>query len=149
MPEALLRFGLKDALQDYCDHLQQGSPLTIHFQAYGMDDRLHRHVEVILFRIVQELLNNIVRHAAATEAIVQLVRDEDRLHLTVEDNGRGFDTTQGPASQGIGWLNIRSRVDYLNGNLEVRSAPGQGTGVNIEIKLSGVKTGMENLAAMN
>lgn len=134
MPEALLRFGLKDAVHDYCDHLAHAQGLQIHFQAYGLDTRIEQHVEVILFRVIQELLNNIVKHAAATQAIVQLIRDEDRLHLTVEDNGRGFDL-KNTASPGIGWLNIRSRVDYLGGRLDVQSAPGKGTSVSVELNI--------------
>jgi two-component system NarL family sensor kinase len=132
MPEALLRFGLADAVRDYCDHLEHGQSLRIHYQAYGLERRPEQHVEVVLFRIIQELLNNIVKHAGATEAIVQLIRDENRLHLTVEDNGRGFDYKNTPPT-GIGWINIRSRVDYLGGRLEVQSAPGHGTSVSVEV----------------
>lgn len=133
MPEALVRFGLRDALQDYCDHVQLTSRLTVNFQAFGFDgERLPQQTEVILFRIAQELLNNIVKHAGADTVLVQLLRDETRVHLTVEDNGRGFDPEQLEKAPGVGWLNIRSRVNYLQGSLDLRTAPGEGTSVSIE-----------------
>lgn len=135
MPEALLRFGLKDALQDYCDHLQQSGKLSIHFQSFGMNGRVAPEAEVVLFRIAQELLNNVVRHAGASEVLVQLLRDGQRLNLTVEDNGKGFDTQNSTQSEGVGWFNIRSRINYLGGTLDLRSAPNEGCSVHLEIPL--------------
>lgn len=135
MPEALVRFGLKDALEDYCDHMRQGDKLQIHFQAFGMNERLPQETEVVLFRIAQELLNNVVRHAGASSVLVQLLRDGPRLSLTVEDDGKGFDTRNLEAVQGVGWVNIRSRVNYLGGILDVRSAPGEGCSVHIQIEM--------------
>lgn len=135
MPEALLRFGLKDALQDYCDHLQQADKLSIHFQSFGMTGRVAPETEVVLFRIAQELLNNVVRHAGASEVLVQLLRDGRRLSLTVEDNGKGFDPQNTTKVEGIGWFNIRSRINYLGGTLDLRSAPNEGCSVHLEIPL--------------
>lgn len=135
MPEALMRFGLKDALEDYCDHLRQGGRLQIHFQAFGLEERLPQDTEVVLFRIAQELLNNVARHAGASSVLLQLLRDGRRFSLTVEDDGKGFDTRNMEQVQGIGWVNIRSRVNYLGGSLDVRSAPGEGCSVHIEIEL--------------
>lgn len=137
MPEALVRFGLRDALQDYCDHVQLTSDLQVNFQAFGFEtERLPQQTEVILFRIAQELLNNIVKHAGATTVLVQLLRDGNRLNLTVEDNGKGFDPEQLEKAPGVGWLNIRSRVNYLQGSLDLRTAPGQGASVSIECPLA-------------
>ncbi len=135
MPEALVRFGLKDALEDFCDHLKQSGELKIHFQSFGMEERLPQETEVVLFRIAQELLNNVVRHAKASNSLVQLLRDKGRLSLTVEDDGKGFDAAALNQVQGIGWVNIRSRVNYLGGELDVRSAPGEGCSVHIEMQL--------------
>ncbi|MEZ5039229.1 MAG: sensor histidine kinase [Saprospiraceae bacterium] len=136
MPEALVRFGLTDALQDYCDYIGDSTTLEVNFQTYGMTERLEQKTEVVLFRIVQELLNNVVKHAKANKVIVQLLRDEDRLHLTVEDNGQGFDVEALKKAPGVGWINIQSRVNYLNGQLDLHALPGRGTSVNIECKLS-------------
>jgi signal transduction histidine kinase/uncharacterized glyoxalase superfamily protein PhnB len=135
MPEALVRFGLKDALQDYCDHTRKSTGLDVHFQAYGMEERLPQDVEVILFRIAQELLNNTVKHAQATKSLVQLLRDGNRINLTVEDNGKGLDINQLDKVQGVGWMNIRSRVSYLEGHLDVGSKPGAGVSVSVDFEL--------------
>lgn len=136
MPEALLRFGLRDALQDYCDHTGQATGLAVHFQSFGMDARLPQDVEVIVFRIAQELLNNVVKHARASQAIVQLIRDGQRVNLTVEDDGQGMDTAQLDQAKGVGWMNIRSRVGYLEGRLDVQSVPGRGMSVGVEFEIN-------------
>lgn len=133
MPEALVRFGLRDALHDYCDHLRLTSGLTVHFQAFGLEQRLPQQTEVILFRIAQELLNNILKHADARTVLVQLMENDGRVGLTVEDDGKGFDPEKVKAAPGVGWLNIRSRVEYLNGTLDVRTKPGGGTSVSVEL----------------
>jgi two-component system NarL family sensor kinase len=83
--------------------------------------------------VVQELINNTMKHAAAKNAIVQVTKSDDTILVTVEDNGKGFDTRILQQSQGMGWTNIRSRVDYLKGKLDVRSEPGKGTSVLIEL----------------
>lgn len=137
MPEALMKFGLKDALQDYCDTLNEPGGLKVQYQTFGLEKRLPESTEVIIFRVVQELLNNVVKHAGATHVLVQLVQDQERFHLTVEDNGKGFDPVALEKAPGIGWLNIRSRVDYLGGTLDLRSKPGGGTAVEIEFGLEG------------
>ncbi|MDJ1479682.1 sensor histidine kinase [Cytophagaceae bacterium YF14B1] len=133
MPEALVRFGLVRALQGFCNDLGRSAHLSIDLQTIGLEDRLDSSTEIIVYRIVQELLNNIIKHAGATEVLVQIARAENNLNLTVEDNGKGFDTSG--SYQGIGLSNIRSRVEYLNGNLEIQSSPGTGTSVNIDFTL--------------
>ncbi|MCB0572593.1 MAG: tetratricopeptide repeat protein [Phaeodactylibacter sp.] len=135
MPEALLRFGLKDALEDYCSNLARPGALDVHFQAYGMAQRLGRDTEIVLFRIVQELVNNAVKHAGPRNIIVQLIRDGQRLHLTVEDDGQGFGPQLLEKAAGMGWMNIRSRAAYLGGQLDIQSAPGKGTSASLEFTL--------------
>ena len=135
MPEALLKFGLKDAVQDFCDTLNESKAIQVQYQAFGLEKRLPQATEVVVFRIVQELLNNVVKHADANHVLLQLLQDDNRFHITVEDNGKGFDPTILEKAPGIGWLNIRSRVDYLGGTLDLRTAPGQGTTVEIEISV--------------
>lgn len=135
MPEALVRFGLHDALHDYCDHLRVTSGLTVHFQAFGPEERLPQQTEVVLFRIAQELLNNIVKHADARSVLVQLMQNDNRVGLTVEDDGKGFDPEKVKSAPGVGWLNIRSRVEYLNGTLDLRTREGGGTSVSVEFEV--------------
>jgi two-component system NarL family sensor kinase len=133
MPEMLTKFGLNEALKEYCHTINTTKLLTVKYQSLGMDSRVEKSTEIIVYRIVQELLNNIIKHAAAGEAIVQLIRENDRLNIVVEDNGKGFDTALLERSKGAGWLNILSRVDYLKGHLDIHSEPGKGTLVTIEL----------------
>ncbi|HRH35021.1 MAG TPA: sensor histidine kinase, partial [Catalimonadaceae bacterium] len=134
MPEALVRFGLKEASQDLCDQMMKTSGLQIHFQAIGMDGELKKSDSVALYRIEQELLNNILKHAEATEITVQLVRDESQISLTVEDNGKGFDPSLIP--QGAGLTSIRTRVEALGGRLDIQSKPGEGSSFLIELEVA-------------
>ncbi len=130
MPEALVRFGLTRALQDFCNELGRAAQLHIDLQIIGIDTRLHSDIEITIYRIVQELLNNVVRHANATTVLVQIAQTDELLSLTIEDNGQGFAPEQ--ISEGIGLANIRSRVDYLKGTLDIQTAPGAGTAINID-----------------
>ena len=135
MPEMLTKFGLDEALKDYCNSVNATKLLAVKYQSMGMDSRLDNTTEIIIYRIVQELLNNILKHAAASEAFVQLIRDNSRLNIVVEDNGKGFDTALLENNKGAGWANIRSRVEYLKGRLDIHSEPGKGTLVNIEFNI--------------
>lgn len=135
MPEGLVSYGLNEALKQYCSSINTNGMLRVTYQSVGLTGRMPDEVEITAYRIVQELLNNILKHAAASEAIVQVVRDEERLNILVEDNGKGFDSNSLREKKGAGWVNIRARVDYLKGQLELNSEPGKGTQVNIEFIL--------------
>ena len=136
MPEALIKFGLDEALKDYCNSINVTNITQVKYQSFGMEERLEANTEIIIYRIVQELLNNTLKHASATEVLVQLLREQNRLSITVEDNGKGFDTNDLQKTKGAGWANIKSRVDYLKGKMDLNSEPGKGVSVNIEILLS-------------
>jgi two-component system NarL family sensor kinase len=113
--------------------VQHTGALRVQLQAYGPATRLPHPTEAALYRMVQELLTNVARHAQASQVLVQLVRHPDALHLVVEDDGQGFDTSLSRA--GVGLRSVRARAEYLGGTLEVQSAPGQGTTVSFELKL--------------
>jgi signal transduction histidine kinase len=135
MPESLDKFGLHIALRDYCGQVSQSGILDLHYQSVGMEDvKLDRPMSIAVFRIVQELVNNVIRHASARQAIVQLHHADGTLSITVEDDGKGFNPAVLETTGGIGWSNIRSRVALINGSLDVESAPGKGTSVHIEMK---------------
>ena len=134
MPESLLKFGLVDAVNDFCEGISQSGKLKVHFLAIGTENmKLEQSEEITIYRIIQELLNNTLKHADATEAQVQIAKTEELLSITVEDNGKGFDSSQLNKNKGIGISNIENRVAYLNGKLEVRSELGKGTSTSIEI----------------
>ncbi len=134
MPEALSKFGLKEALQDFCSGIDN-SKTEVKLRFYGEGVRIDQKVEISLYRIVQELINNALKHANATEIVVLIVQEPHRIHLTVQDNGKGFDTETLKTSKGAGLPNIRSRVESLNGQLDVYSKPDKGTEISVEFKL--------------
>jgi signal transduction histidine kinase len=136
MPANLLKFGLDSALRDVCDQLNLGSDLTLSYQSVGLEEsQLGQARMLSIYRIIQELLANLVRHSGASHAILQLIQDGGQLTITVEDNGLGFDPKQAEAGNGIGWKNIRNRVRLLGADLEVQSSPGKGTTVEIRLTL--------------
>lgn len=135
MPEVLLKLGLPEALRDMSNNISAGKMLSVNFQSYGLDERLDRTCEVMLYRIIQELLNNIIKHAAATTVLIQLNREGNRLSLVVEDNGRGFDAVEAGDRQSMGLNTVKSRVEYLRGQLSIDSVPDVGTTVLIDILL--------------
>lgn len=130
MPEALLKLGLQQALQDYCEGLSASQEFTINGEFHGLEKRMDASTEIVVYRIVQELLNNAVKHAGASRILAQVMRHDANLTITVEDNGQGFDPAQ--AKTGAGMANIRSRVDYLKGQIDIQSTPGKGTSVHID-----------------
>lgn len=135
MPEVLVKFGLAEALSSYCDSISESGMSKIDYQVIGVIPRLDGNTEILLYRVVQELLNNSIKHASASHVLVQLARNENLLSITVEDNGKGFDTAQLSQSSGSGWVNIKSRVNYLKGTVDVESSPGKGTSVHIAISI--------------
>lgn len=135
MPEALVKFGLDTALKDFCNDINQSGALKVNYQSIGLDqEAIGQTIAITIYRIVQELINNSMKHAAATTAIVQVTRTNGQLSVTVEDDGKGFDTLILQHAKGIGWTNIQSRVDFLKGTLDIQSAEGKGTSVHIELK---------------
>ncbi|HEX6431631.1 MAG TPA: sensor histidine kinase [Niastella sp.] len=135
MPESLLNSGLEIALKEICESFASPEQ-TIDFQAYNIEKDITQDMQVTIFRIVQELLTNAVRHAGATAILVQCSQNENIFFITVEDNGKGFLTSQVDAGKGIGLTNVKNRVDYLKGTLDIESAPGAGTTINIEFHVS-------------
>jgi|GEM_PF-208617 len=134
LPETLLRFGLDEALREYCNSISVSKLLQLNYESVGMQHQLGQPAALSIYRIIQELVNNIIKHAGATEAMIQLHQDKGKLAITVEDNGNGFAPHQ-QGKAGIGLSNIQSRVYYLNGSLDIRSEEKKGTSVYIEIQL--------------
>lgn len=134
MPESLVKFGLDTALRDFCNSIQLSGALHLVYQSIGMEQApVEQTTAVTVYRIVQELIHNILKHAAASNALVQVSYAETGLSVTVEDDGKGVDTGQLLHSGGMGWRNIQNRVDFLKGKLDVQSQPGSGMSVFIEI----------------
>jgi len=136
MPESLVKFGLDTALRDFCTDINKSGALQVSYQSIGLEGtKLEQTTAITLYRIVQELISNTLKHAAAKTAIVQLTKSNGQFAVTVEDDGKGFDTNILKLSKGIGWTNIQHRVDFLKGKLDVNSEPGKGTSVHIEFNV--------------
>lgn len=134
MPEALVKFGLDTALKDFCNDINQSGALHVKYQSVGMENAaVTQTAAITIYRIVQELINNTMKHAAAKNAIVQIAKQDNQIAVTVEDDGKGFDTAQIQRAKSIGWANIKSRVEFLKGSVDVKSEAGKGTSVHIEI----------------
>lgn len=134
MPEALRIGGLVAALSDLCRYMSNTN-MQVVFQNLGISDNYPDPVRITVYRIVQELLANAIKHANAKKVIVQCSELDDWLFVTVEDNGKGMEYDRDRQEKGLGLGNIRNRISLLNGNIEILSQPGEGTTVNIQILL--------------
>jgi two-component system, NarL family, sensor kinase len=136
MPEALVKFGLHQSLQDFSNDVNSTGVVRLRYQSIGIENTtIDQAVEITVFRVIQELVNNVLKHASATELIVQLTKAADKITITVEDDGIGFDAGNLKNSGGIGWGNIRSRINYLKGRIDIRSKQAEGSSVYIEIPI--------------
>jgi len=133
MPELLLRQNIDEAVSTYCRQLSRGSDLKVDCQHFGDFGALSEAVKLNTYRIIQELLKNVLRHAAATAVLVQLSVRERLLTITIEDNGVGFD--RATIREGVGLQSLESRVKSMNGSYSLSSEPGKGTSVYIEIEV--------------
>lgn len=129
MPEALAKLGLIEALKLYCDDISKSTGFAIHFEYENLHNRIPTSQEIVVFRIIQELVNNAVKHSEGNSIIVQLYSNTQGFILEVEDNGTGMKKSN---SNGIGLQNLRNRVHYLKGKLDIRSEEGKGVSFLIE-----------------
>lgn len=137
MPEALMKLGLQQALQDYSDGLSELQPFKINCEFHALENRMPSSTEIVVYRIVQELLNNAVKYSGATTILAQVIRQGDNLSITVEDNGKGFDISKTDITKGAGLANVKARVDYLKGQMDLQSASGKGTSIHIDCIIDG------------
>jgi two-component system, NarL family, sensor kinase len=135
MPEGLVKFGLKDALSDFCESLNTSASPKVKFQFFGEFKRIEQKVEIGAYRIVQELINNAIKHAEASELVVQMIQESDRLSLIVQDNGKGFDINIAKLGSGIGLNSVKTRIDALNGHMDIHSEPEKGSEFTIDFNL--------------
>lgn len=136
MPESLINQSLGEALKDFCHQITINSAVRIEYQDFGMETtQLSNTIKVTVYRVVQELINNIMRHAQASSALIQLIVKGNTLNLTVEDNGNGFDTNQLKNAVGIGYRNIQNRINFLKGSIDVRSKEDEGTSIYLQIPI--------------
>jgi signal transduction histidine kinase len=127
--------GLLPAVEKLAKNVSATSALTIEVQDFGLDERLENSMEITVFRIIQELVTNIIKHSKASEASISITQHTDLLSIIVEDNGQGFNQKSIHEKDGMGLANIERRVEHLEGSIEVDSTKGKGTTVLIDIPI--------------
>jgi two-component system, NarL family, sensor kinase len=131
MPVLLTEKGLYHAVRSFCEKIGSNKQLQINFQSYGKPLRFNRNFELMVYRTVQELLNNVVKHAAASVAIVQLSFSDTSFSISVEDNGKGFDLEEVQERQsGLGISTLAGRMQAFNGKVDISSSE-EGSYINI------------------
>jgi two-component system sensor histidine kinase DegS len=132
-PMMLDDLGLAPTLKRYVDALKDQSGIDVRFSVTGRERRLESYQEVMVFRSVQELLNNAIRHSQAGLIKVQIDMDEALVKVTVDDDGKGFDVESEQVEKGMGLKLIRDRTEMMDGSIEIDSVPGQGSRITFQL----------------
>jgi len=127
--------GLVPAVQNIAKKVAIPNKLKVEVIPFGMTKRLENALEVTLFRMVQEILTNTIKHAEATEITVSLTQDEDSINIIIEDNGKGFNPKTIDKKEGMGLSNIEKKAEQLNGTFSIDSFEGKGTTIIIDIPI--------------
>jgi two-component system NarL family sensor kinase len=135
MPNMLLRSGIASDLKSFIEKIDADS-LQVTLEANGFKNKLESNVETMLYRIIQETVNNVIKHAKATRLDIILNRNNEGINARIADDGIGFDVDQKEKFTGIGLKNVATRIEYLKGSIRYESAPGKGTIVNIIVPFS-------------
>lgn len=135
MPNALIKSGLGSAIKDFVEKIE-ASRLRINLHTQGLNEALDDRIELIVYRIIQESVNNVIRHSKADQLDIAIIRDNEGLSVSVEDNGIGFNLADLERREGIGMKNIRARVQFLKGTLDIDTRPGKGTLIAFFIPLN-------------
>ena len=134
MPNALLKNNLAAAIREFTGKLDDSS-LKVHFYSEGFDESFNTNIETVLYRVIQECVNNVIKHSGADTVDISLIKDKQEISATIEDNGKGFEMKDTQMQEGIGLKNIRTRIEYLKGTVDFKSSPGEGTLVALHIPL--------------
>lgn len=135
-PSLLSERGLKGALKSIADRVNQGTGLKMSFDTFGLNEPMDNLIENTLFRTIQEIVNNTIKHSGATRLFIQITRGNDEISLMAEDNGVGFNYDEIQKHSSYGLSHMKSRIENLNGTLFIDSNPGRGTIINILIPLT-------------
>lgn len=134
MPQSLEDFGLILSLEGMLEKVEQAAPFSINFTHFRIPEKLPKNLNINLYRITQEALNNIIKHANASEVVIQMIKHRGSIIFSIEDNGKGFDVNK-LQQDGHGVTNIKNRVTSLGGNINILSSKDSGTTISIEIPL--------------
>lgn len=143
MPNSLIKFGLGNAVKDFIEKIES-KQLSINLNIIGLNEKLDPNVELIVYRVIQEAINNVIKHSKANQLDLSIQRDSEGLSISIEDNGIGFNKSELQKKEGgIGMKNILARVEFLKGELDIDTKPGKGTLIAIHIPLE-TKTSYPN-----
>lgn len=131
----LAKNGLLPAVEKLAKNASGVNNLSIDIQHFGLEERIESSLEISIFRIIQELVTNIIKHSKATEANISITQHEDSINLIVEDNGVGFNSKNIEFNKGMGLSSIEKRIEHLEGSFEVDATKGKGTTILIDIPL--------------
>lgn len=132
-PVMLEKFGLAESLRQMCSQMQNTSEIEWNFYVDNIDGFISPGKEIHFFRVIQEAMNNIMKHAEATEAIVMVMQKDEGLEAVIRDDGKGFDPVKAADANGLGFTGMKERIEALGGSVQVISAPGEGTKISLLI----------------
>jgi two-component system NarL family sensor kinase len=135
MPNALLKNGLGIAVRNFLDSINH-QKLKVQLFTDGLNVQMDSNTEIFLYRIIQECVNNVLKHANASELNISILADSNVIDVTIEDNGSGFDITKLSEKAGIGISNMQKRIKFLKGEIHWDSMLGKGTTVIINVPLN-------------
>ncbi|MEW7277877.1 sensor histidine kinase [Aquimarina sp. 2201CG1-2-11] len=127
--------GLVPTIQNYAIKISASNSLIVEVSDYGMEQRLNNSMEITIFRIIQELITNVIKHANAKEITIDITNHQDSINIVVEDDGSGFDMKAMKLKKGMGLSSINKRIENLKGSLNIDTNAGKGTTIIIDIPL--------------
>lgn len=131
--------GLKAALKELCGKFQRQHHIAVDLQLDGLTRNASKDVELCVFRVVQEALHNIAKHSGADHAVLRLADDGQILRMEISDNGKGFTPAEASQRMGLGLASMRERLSIVDGNLQIKSAPGRGTTLSARVPLESAR----------
>ncbi|WP_374462466.1 histidine kinase [Chryseobacterium sp.] len=134
MPDLLMKYGLEVAIEEFASRISN-NVLDIHTEFISYSNSLSQEKQLIVYRIIQELVNNAIKHADTSEIIIQISEEQNQLNVTVEDNGKGFDLAALDVRKTAGFHNIELRVQFLKGTMNITSELNIGTSIEIQIPI--------------
>jgi PAS domain S-box-containing protein len=135
-PAKLEQLGLASAIGGFCREVQAGGAIAVSFTSRQVPRVLPQDLALCLYRVTQEALQNVVKHSGAQLATVDVAMVNTEIHLSIADNGRGFDPGAKPGTAALGLISMRERVRLVRGRISVESKPGQGTKVSVRVPLA-------------
>lgn len=134
-PQVLMDFGLSQGIRNFISRIKSLRAVEIAFETNLHDERFDNDIEVVLYRVVCELINNSLKHSGCTQIDIELLQDDNILVLKYKDNGCGFTIDAQTATHGMGLSNITSRINSLNGTLSLSSSKGEGMQAVVQIRV--------------